>query len=155
MLASTAAFDARVAAANLYNLRIIRHNKDALNIYSTVINGKMFAAVGITEKTAKLLGFDIIVTETTTPSTHPPKFPHSTDVTLKLIFSKKDLYLLGAQMCGGLNSAEIINILSLAIQKNATATDLYTMQVGTHPILTPPPTFYPISEAAAEALRRS
>ncbi|ACM92129.1 NADH oxidase [Nautilia profundicola AmH] len=155
MLASTAAFDARVAAANLYNLRIIRHNKDALNIYSTVIDSKTFAAVGITEKMAKEQGFDIIVAKTVTHSTHPPKFSHSTDVTLKLIFSKKDLYLLGAQLSGGLNSAEIINILSLAIQKSATATDLYTMQIGTHPILTPPPTFYPISATAAEALKES
>ncbi|WP_456479868.1 hypothetical protein [Nautilia sp.] len=155
MLASTAAFDARVAAANLYNLRIIRHNKDALNIYSTVIGGRMFAAVGITEKMAKEQGFDIAVAKTRTPSTHPPKFSHSTKVNLKLIFSKKDLYLLGAQLSGGLNSAEMINILSLAIQKNATATDLYTMQTGTHPILTPPPTFYPISVTAAEALKEN
>lgn len=153
MLASTAAFDARIAAANLYNLRIIRHNKDALNIYSTVIEGRMFAAVGITEKMAKKQGFEIIAAKTSTPSTHPPKFSHSTDVKLKLIFSKKDLYLLGAQISGGLNSAELINILSLAIQKNATATDLYTMQIGTHPILTPPPTFYPVSATAAEALK--
>jgi pyruvate/2-oxoglutarate dehydrogenase complex dihydrolipoamide dehydrogenase (E3) component len=155
MLASTAAFDARVAAANLYELRIIRHNKDALNIYSTVIGDKMFAAVGITEQKAKEEGFEIKTFKTTTHSTHPPKFSHSTDVTLKLIFSKKDLYLLGAQMCGGINSAEIINILSLAIQKNATATDLYTMQIGTHPVLTPPPTFYPIAATAAEALKNT
>ncbi|GAB6073580.1 FAD-dependent oxidoreductase [Nautilia lithotrophica] len=155
MLASTAAFDARVAAANLYNLRIIRHNKDALNIYSTIIDGRMFAAVGITEKMAKEQGFEVVVAKSTTHSTHPPKFTHSTEVTLKLIFSKKDLYLLGAQLSGGLNSAEIINILSLAIQKSATATDLYTMQIGTHPILTPPPTFYPISATAAEALKEN
>ena len=93
------------------------------------------------------------MTKTTTHSTHPPKFYHSTDITLKLIFSKKALYLLGAQLSGGLNSAEIINILSLAIQKHATASDLYTMQIGTHPILTPPPTFYPISATSAEALK--
>ena len=152
MLASTAAVEARIAAANLYNLKIIRHNKDSLNIYSTVIENKMFASVGLTEKAALNEGFDIIVTKSKSFNTHPPKFPHSTEVTVKLIFSKKDLYLLGAQVVGGLNNAEMINILGLAIQKGATASDLYTMQIGTHPLLTAPPTFYPIAVAAGEAL---
>ena len=152
MLASTAAFDARVAAANLYKLQILRQSKDSLNIYSTVINNKIFAACGITKRKAIKEGFEIIESKVTVPSTHPPKFPHSTKTTLKLIFSKKDLYLLGAQVIGGINNAEIINILGLAIQKKATASDLYTLQIGTHPILTPPPTFYPICEAASKAL---
>ncbi|WP_456488633.1 FAD-dependent oxidoreductase [Caminibacter pacificus] len=152
MLASTAAFDARVAAANLYSLQIIRHNKDSLNIYSTVIGDKVFAAVGITENMAKKEGFEVIVTKAKSYNTHPPKFSHSTDVEVKLIFSKKDLYLLGAQIVGGISTGEMINILGLAIQKNATASDLYTMQIGTHPLLTPPPTLYPIAVAAGKAL---
>jgi len=155
MLASTAAFDARVASANLYGLQIIRNNKDSLNIYSTVIGQKVFAAVGITEKMAKRAGFDIIVSKASSYNTHPPKFSHSTDVIVKLIFSKKDLYLLGAQIIGGISAGEMINILGLAIQKNATATDLYTMQIGTHPLLTPPPTMYPIAVAAAKALKKA
>jgi len=153
MLASSAAFDSRVAAANLYGLKIIRHNKDSLNIYSTVIGSKVFAAVGLTQKTAIKEGFDVIVTKAKSFNTHPPKFPHSTEVEVKLIFSKKDLYLLGAQIIGGISVGEMINILGLAIQKNATASDLYTMQIGTHPLLTPPPTMYPIAQAAAKALK--
>jgi len=154
MLASTAAVDARVAAANLYRLQIIRHNKDSLNIYSTKIGNKTFAAAGITEKLAKKQKFDIIVTKSTSFNTHPAKFSHTTEVEVKLIFSKKDLYLLGAQIVGGNSVGEMINILGLAIQKNATASDLYTMQIGTHPLLTPPPTLYPIATAAAKALKK-
>jgi len=57
MLASAAVFDARIAASNLYGLKVIRTNKGSLNAYSTLIGHEVFGSVGITERTAKEAGF--------------------------------------------------------------------------------------------------
>ncbi|MEG3071254.1 MAG: hypothetical protein RQM92_10905 [Candidatus Syntrophopropionicum ammoniitolerans] len=48
--------------------------------------------------------------------------------------------------------AEIINILSLAILKNITATELNTFQAATHPLVSPSPIAYPINAAAMNAI---
>ncbi|SHH39905.1 FAD-dependent oxidoreductase [Thermosipho atlanticus] len=152
MLASAAVFDARIAASNLYKLKLLRTNKGSLNAYSTMIGGKAFAAAGITEKVAKNEGFDIVVGRAEVVDRHPGKFEDASKIILKLIFSKECGLLLGAQIVGGKSVGEIINIISLAIQKEVTAKDLFTMQIGTHPLLTAAPTIYPLTLAAEQAL---
>ncbi|AEX85570.1 pyridine nucleotide-disulfide oxidoreductase [Marinitoga sp. 1135] len=151
MLASAAVFDARIAASNLYKLRVLRTNKGSLNAYSTVIGGKAFAAAGITEAVAKQEGFDIVVGKAEVMDRHPGKFADASKIVLKLIFSKESGLLLGAQMAGGKSIGEMINIISLAIQKEVTVQDIMTMQIGTHPLLTAAPTVYPLSVAAEQA----
>jgi hypothetical protein len=59
---------------------------------------------------------------------------------------------LGAQVSGGNSVAEIINILSLAIQKDITATELNTFQTATHPLVSASPIAYPINAAAMNAI---
>ncbi|MHA1582684.1 MAG: pyridine nucleotide-disulfide oxidoreductase, partial [Candidatus Baldrarchaeia archaeon] len=58
------------------------------------------------------------------------------------------------QVIGGKSVGEIINIIGLAIQKGLTAAELCLMQIGTHPLLTSPPTAYPIIAAAEDAWRK-
>nr|WP_206076233.1 FAD-dependent oxidoreductase [Marinitoga lauensis] len=152
MLASAAVFDARIAASNLYKLKLLRTNKGSLNAYSTMIGGKAFAAAGITEAVAKAEGFDIIVGKAEVVDRHPGKFADASKITMKLIFSKECGLLLGAQIVGGKSVGEIINIISLAIQKEVNIKDLLTMQIGTHPLLTAAPTVYPLAVAAEQAL---
>jgi len=45
-----------------------------------------------------------------------------------------------------------VNLISLGIQKGITANDLFTMQIGTHPLLTSAPTVYPLAKAAEMVL---
>ncbi|GAB6190010.1 FAD-dependent oxidoreductase [Marinitoga arctica] len=152
MLASAAVFDARIAASNLYKLKLLRTNKGSLNAYSTMIGSKAFAAAGITEAVAKAEGFDIVVGKAEVVDRHPGKFADASKITMKLIFSKECGLLLGAQIVGGKSVGEIINIISLAIQKEVNVKDLLTMQIGTHPLLTAAPTVYPLAVAAEQAL---
>ncbi len=48
---------------------------------------------------------------------------------------------------GGESAGELINVIGLAIQNVMTVTELYTSQIGTHPLLTSAPTQYPVIKA--------
>ncbi len=48
----------------------------------------------------------------------------------------------------------MINVLALAIQKRLTASELYTLQIATHPLLTASPVGYQILQAAEDALAK-
>ncbi|MCD6524564.1 MAG: pyridine nucleotide-disulfide oxidoreductase, partial [Thermococcus sp.] len=154
MLASTATFEARIAGANLFKLQIVRENRRTIGAYSTHIAGLTLAAAGLTEEAAKREGFEIIVGRATGPDRHPAKFPDTSTVTVKLIFSRDRGAILGAQIAGGKSVGEMINILALAIQKRLTASELYTMQIATHPLLTASPVGYQILKAAEDALAK-
>jgi len=154
MLASTATFEARIAGTNLYGLKVFRRNKGTLGIFSTSIEGLTLATAGIIEKVAKEEGFEYIVGEATGIDRHPGTIPDKSQVKLKLLFSKVSLHLLGGQIAGGKSVGEMINILAMALQTGATANDLFTLQIGTHPLLTAPPTAYPIISAAENALMK-
>ncbi len=154
MLASTATFEARVAGANLYKLRVLRTNKGNLAIFSTSIEGLTLGAAGCNEKMIKDEGFDVVVGQAKAPDRHPGSIPDVSQITMKLIFSAESGHLLGGQVAGGKSVGEIINMVGMAIQKGFTAAELATLQIGTHPLLTPAPTVYPIVTAAENALAK-
>ena len=60
--------------------------------------------------------------------------------------------LLGGQISGGDSVGEMINVVSMAIQKGMTAVELNTFQVATHPWVTASPIAYPINSASMNAL---
>jgi len=152
LLASTAVMEAKVAASNLYGLRYVRENKGTISAFSTKIFGKSFAAAGLTERRAIEEGFEIVVGKVTTMDKHPGSLPGTNKLDLSLIFAKTSGVLVGTQISGGDSVGEIINILSLAIQKGLTANELNTFQVATHPLLTASLVNYPINAAALDAL---
>ncbi|MGH4125427.1 MAG: FAD-dependent oxidoreductase [Clostridium sp.] len=152
LLASTAAMEAKVAASNLYGLRYVRENKGTISAFSTKIFSKSFAAAGLTERRAKDEGFEVTVGKFATMDKHPGSLPGTSKIDLALIFVKTSGVLIGAQISGGESVGEMINILSLAIQKSLTANELNTFQVATHPLLTASPIAYPINAAALDAL---
>ncbi|WP_148882733.1 NAD(P)/FAD-dependent oxidoreductase [Thermococcus aciditolerans] len=154
MLASTATFEARIAGANLFKLQIVRENIRTIGVYSTNVAGLTLAAAGLTEEAARREGFEVIVGYGKGPDRHPAKFPDTSMVTVKLIFSRDRGAILGAQIAGGKSVGEMINILALAIQKRLTASELYTLQIATHPLLTASPVGYQILQAAEDALAK-
>lgn len=152
LLASTAAMEAKVAGCNLFQLRLVRANKGTISAFSTQVYGKTFAAAGMTEARARQEKFSIMVGEFTTMDRHPGSLPGTNEVRIKLIFSKCSGVILGGQISGGEAIAEMINILSLAIQKSVTASELNTFQVATHPLVSASPIAYPINAAAMNAI---
>jgi len=154
MLASTATAEARIAGANLYSLKVVRENKGTIAIYSTYIDGKVLASAGLTENSAQKEGFEIIVGSTEATDKHPSTLPGSSNIKLKLIFSKNSGVILGGQVVGGISCGEIINIIGIAIQKRMPIVELETLQMATHPYLTSSPTVYPIVLAAQDAFSK-
>jgi len=154
MLASTATAEARIAGANLYSLKVVRENKGTIAIYSTYIDGKVLASAGLTENSAQKEGFEIIVGSTEATDKHPSTLPGSSNIKLKLIFSKNSGVILGGQVAGGISCGEVINIIGIAIQKRMSIVELETLQMATHPYLTSAPTVYPIVLAAQNAFSK-
>jgi len=152
LLASTAAMEAKVAAANLYGIKFIRENKGTVSAFSTKIFNKTYGVAGIIERFAKEDNFDYVVGRATTMDRHPGSLPGASKVEVKLIFSRTSGMLIGAEVVGGDSVGEMINILSLAIQKGMTANELDTFQVATHPMVTSSPIAYPINAAALDGL---
>ncbi len=155
LLASTASMEAKIAGSNAFQLRLIRANKGTISAFSTKIFGKTFAAAGLTEARAKQEGFTLNIGETTTMDRHPGSLPGASSVHVKLIFSKCSGMILGAQISGGDSVAEMINILSLAIQQGISSTELNTFQVATHPLVSASPNLYPINAAAMNAISQN
>ncbi len=152
LLASTATMEAKIAGSNIFHLRLIRANKGTISTFATKIFGKTFAAAGLTEARARQEEFCIMKGEFRTMDRHPGSLPDAREVNIKLIFSRCSGIILGAQISGGNAVAEMINILSLAIQKDITATELNTFQAATHPLVSPSPAAYPINAAAMNAI---
>lgn len=150
MLASTATAEARIAGANLYQIKVIRENKGTIAVYSTYIDGLVLGSAGLTEKTARDEGFEIIVSNVDGVDKHPASLPGACKGKVKLIFSKQSGIILGGQVSCGMSCAQMINIIGVAIQKRMSATELETLQVATHPYLTSAPTMFPIVLAAQE-----
>lgn len=154
MLASTATAEARIAGENLYKLKVIKQNKGTIGIFSTCVGGLVLGTAGLTESNAKKRVFDYVTGEHSTKDKHPERMPETKEIRVKLIFSRNSGVLLGGQVSGGISPGELINTIGLAIQNAMTITELITIQVGTHPMLTPAPTVYPLILAAEDALTK-
>ncbi|MDD3395273.1 MAG: FAD-dependent oxidoreductase [Anaerotignum sp.] len=152
LLASTAAMEAKVAATNLYGLKYVRENRGTISAFSTKVFSKTVAAAGITERRAMEETFEIVAGKFSTMDKHPGSLPGTNKLDVTLLFAKTSGVLVGAQICGGECAGEMINILSLAVQKGITANELNTFQVATHPLLTSSPIAYPINAASLDAL---
>lgn len=152
MLASTATAEARVAGANIYQLKVVRENKGTIAIYSTYVDGLVLGSAGLTEKTAKKERFEIVVGVASGKDKHPSSLPFVNDIKVKLVFSKQSGILLGGQVAGGFSCGEMINLIGVAIQKRMSVTELETLQMATQPYLTSAPTKYPVAIAAQDAI---
>ncbi len=155
MLASTATAEARSAGANLYHIKIIEMNKGTIGIYSTKVGDLALGTAGHTEATAIREGYDVVTGFSKTLDRHPGTIPDKSEMLVKMIFSKYSGILMGAQVCGAESAGELINTMGLAIQTKLTMTDMATLQYGTHPLLTPAPTTYPLISCAMDAMQKN
>ncbi|MGM0380873.1 MAG: FAD-dependent oxidoreductase [bacterium] len=148
MLASMATAEARIAGANIYELKTIRENKGTVGIYSTYIDGLVLGCAGLTERAAEEEGFITVNGEFEVMDKHPGKLPGASKQKVKLIFSRNSGIIMGGQIAGGMSCGELINTIGLCIQKRVSFNELSTLQMATHPYLTAPPTKYPLARAA-------
>jgi len=154
MLASTATAEARTVAANLFNINLVKSFKGTIGIFSTVMNDQAFGSAGVTESQAKDEGIEYISTVVKVAGKHPAALPNTQEQAIKLIATKKGGIVIGAQIVGGLDAGEMINMLGAIIECGYTIFDLISLQVATHPLLTSAPTTYPVMQAAQMLVAR-
>ncbi len=149
-LASIAAMEARICAANLFGTK--RMDPGAIGVFSTRLGEVTLASAGLTEKMAEEHFFNVVVGEASGINRHPGKLPGAASLKIKLIFEKATGIILGGQILGSESAGEIINVVSACIQKRMTAEDIATFQTGTHPLLTASPVAYQLNNAAEIAV---
>jgi len=149
-LASTATAEARTLGHNIFGIRIKKCTAGTLGVFSTEINGLAMAAAGANEKNAEESGVQVVSAKFSSPDKHPGSLPGVADLTVKLYASPVDGSILGGEAWGGKSVGEIINIISMAIQKSITVFELVSFQIGTHPLLTSSPVNNPIIRAAED-----
>jgi NADPH-dependent 2,4-dienoyl-CoA reductase/sulfur reductase-like enzyme len=148
MLASTACAEARIAGMNLYKLSTVRAFQGTISIFCTSIGEHAFGAAGVTEKLANERGFEIVTGQFEGVDCHPGTLPGTRPQLVKLIASMDSGILLGGEVAGGKSTGEMTNLIGFLIQNRMTVDGILTSQIGTHPLLTAPPTAYPLIKAA-------
>lgn len=152
-LASIAAREARIVAANLSQLRV--KNAGTIGCFATMIGDLGLGVAGLTERAAREAGFDIFVGTATTTDKHPGAMPGAKSLKVKLIFDRASKVIIGGEVVGGATTAELANIISIMIEKRMSVEEIAFSQYGTHPTLTASPRTHPIAYAAEDALLRA
>ncbi|MFW6099818.1 MAG: NAD(P)/FAD-dependent oxidoreductase [Bacteroidota bacterium] len=145
-LASMGTTEARIAGANLFNVR--RRTDCAIGIFSTCFGDLAVGSAGLTESAAREMGMDVVTGEASAPDKHPGSIPGARELRIKLIFERDTGLLVGGQIYGGLSVGEKINFIGALIQHKMRADEVCTFQMGTHPLLTASPIAYQLSNAA-------
>ncbi len=140
MLASTATAEARVLGHNLFGIKIRKTFTGTLAVFSTEINGIAMAAAGVNDSNAAEASIEYLSAKFSDFDTHPGSFEETMPLTVKLYTSPCDGSIIGGEVWGGKSAGEMINTISLAIQKGITVYELISFQIGTHPLLTSAPT---------------
>lgn len=148
MLASTSCAEARIAGMNLYKLSTVRSFTGTISIFCTAIGNDAFGAAGVTENLANERGFEIVTGMFEGVDRHPGTLPDTHKQIVKVIASLDSGIILGGEVFGGKSTGELINMIGFMIQNNMTVDGVLTSQIGTHPLLTAPPTAYPLIKAA-------
>jgi NADPH-dependent 2,4-dienoyl-CoA reductase/sulfur reductase-like enzyme len=149
-LASVATAEARIAGANLFEIR--RASKGSISVFSTRIGDMACGLAGLGEKSAREAGIAYVVGEAEAVDRHPGSLPGAKPTRVKLVFRKYSETLIGGQACGGDEVGEMANLIAAMIQAEMTADEIATFQMGTHPLLTASPVAYQLVNAAEMAL---
>jgi NADPH-dependent 2,4-dienoyl-CoA reductase/sulfur reductase-like enzyme len=149
-LASIATAEARIAGANLFELR--RENQGTIGVFSTKINGLSMGIAGMGQRGAEEAGIGYVVGQAEAVDKHPGAMPGAQQLSVKLIFRKYSGALIGGQACCGDTVGEVVNLIAALIQVRMHADEIATFQMGTHPALTASPIAYQLVNAAEQAL---
>ncbi len=150
-LASVATREARIASANLFEEKV--KNEGVVSTFSTCVGGRTFAVSGLTKTLAEREGIEVVESDFKTVDRHPGSLSGASEVYLKLFFEKESKRLVGGEIVGGVSAGEMINLVSLMIEKKLTAKEIVRLQFATHPLLTPSPIAYPLVNAAEKLVR--
>jgi CheY-like chemotaxis protein len=148
-LASVATREARIAVNNLFEVR--QSNEGTMGVFGTMIADTAIGVAGLTERTARENGFDIVVGEAAAVDKHPGSIPGAREMRVRLIFEQRSGKILGGEACGGITAGEVSNVMASLVANGMTADKIAASQMGTHPLLTASPLVYQIVNAAAEA----
>ncbi|MDA3781295.1 MAG: FAD-dependent oxidoreductase [Bacteroidales bacterium] len=140
MLASTATAEARVLGNNLFGIKVKKNFVGTLAVFSTEINNVAFAAAGVNDNNAAMANIEYVSAQFVGVDRHPGTIDDSSSLGVKLYASPVDGVIIGGEVWGGKSAGEMINTISLAIQKCVTVYELISFQVGSHPLLTTAPT---------------
>lgn len=154
MLASTATAEARVLGHNLFGIKIKKPFTGTLGVFSTEINGLALAGTGVNETNGADANIELVTAEFRDVDRHPGTLSDTSNLSVKLFVSPSDGSILGGEVWGGKSAGEIINTISLAIQKGVTVYELISYQIGTHPLLTGAPTKNVLIKAAEAVISR-
>ena len=154
MLASTASTEARIAGMNLYGLSVVKSFKGTIAIFSTAIGDHGFGSAGLTEAVAKREGFEIVTGVFDGVDKHPSTLPDVHRQLIKLVVARDSGAVLGGEVLSGASAGELVNLIGFMVQNRMTVDTILSSQIGTHPLLTAPPTGYPLIKAAENAARK-
>lgn len=90
------------------------------------------ARTGLTEADAKRLGLDY-ATKTVTANDHPAYYPDPRKLTVKLLYEKRSLRLLGANIAGSRNAVLRCDIFATAIHAGMTTAELGMLDLAYAP----------------------
>ncbi|MCK5764238.1 MAG: FAD-dependent oxidoreductase, partial [Clostridiales bacterium] len=153
-LASIAAREGRVAAANIFSKTMVTDPKGVTSLFATSIDGVYFGATGMTHEQLVRENIEHEVVELSTIDRHPEALPDASEMIGSFMFAKENGKLLGCQIRGASQVAEAINFLGYALQQDATAQDLFVLNYASHPMGTASPNKYLVHMAATEMLKR-
>ena len=152
MLASTATAEARVLGHNLFGVKIRKTFNGTIAVFSTEINGLAMASAGINASNSKPANIKVVSAMFSDFDTHTAAFKNTAPLSIKLYASPCDGSILGGEVWGGRSAGEIINTISLAIQKSLSVFELISFQIGSHPLLTSAPTKTILIKAAEKII---
>ena len=129
-LAGPANKQGRIAADNICGFE--SHYKGSMGSSVLKLFDMTVASTGITEKTAKEAGiiYDKVVLS---PSSHAGYYPGAKVMTMKLIYAKEDLHILGAQIVGFDGVDKRIDVIATAIHAGMKADALKDLDLSYAP----------------------
>lgn len=154
MLASTACSEARIVGMNLFGLSTLRSFKGTISIFCTSIGDTGFGVAGVTETLANQRGFNVVTGTFEGIDKHPGTIKGTKKQLVKLIVTHEDGIIIGGEVIGASSTGELTNLIGLAIENQMTVNAILTSQIGTHPLLTGPPTAYPVIKAAEMVVKQ-
>lgn len=154
MLASTACSEARIVGMNLFGLSTMRSFKGTISIFCTSIGDTGFGVAGVTETLANQRGFNVVTGTFEGIDKHPGTIEGTKKQLVKLIVTHEDGIIIGGEVIGSSSTGELTNLIGLVIENQMTVNALLTSQIGTHPLLTGPPTAYPVIKAAEMVVKQ-
>lgn len=153
ILTSEAMAQARLAGSNLFAINVAKSYAGSLGSFSCAAGSLVLGVTGLTELKARSIGLEYVVGLAETIDRHPSKLTGASRVVVKLLFDRGSRQLVGAQVLGGESTGECVNMLAVMVQKKMTDMEIDTLQLGTHPLLTPSPLGYGVMGATVDAVR--